>query len=237
MSFCVIILSRDASNLVPCVRAVQACEPDLAPARIIVVDDGARVEAEEQLRGVWWTRGEVPFVFARNANRGIQIAAPDDAILLNDDALLETSGGFTRLAQIAEQHPEHGIIAAACNNVGNVNQNRRSEDALRDEPRMVCFTCVYIPRRTIATVGLLDERYTDYGCDDDDYCFEIRKAGLKLGIYDGCHVDHKSLHSSFRGPAGRGGDYRPNLRRFIQKWGTDNWGRTKEQSQFKELFA
>lgn len=250
MSFSVVILSKLASNLIPCVRAVQRNEPDLAATRIIVVNDGARAEAEEEIPGIWWTEGEKPFVFARNANRGIQIAEPDDVVLLNDDAILETPGGLTRLAQATEAHPGYGLFAATCNNVGNPNQFRLNGggihgagirggllEGLRDEPRMVCFVCVYIPRRTIELIGLLDESFIGYGCEDDDYCLRVRRAGLKIGILDSCYVDHGSLRSSFRGAAGAGGDFRPNLQRFIQKWGVDNWGRPRETSQFRELFA
>ncbi len=277
MSFAVIIPSRNAANLLPCVAAVRKHEPD---ARIIVVDDGLGHEVRDKLSAehkfgrverLVSINGEDPFIFARNVNIGIDYAAhkkycarglsgghypcsedcqlDDDVVILNDDALLETPGGFSLMAKAAQEHPEYGIIASTCNNVGNRNQWRLEGgglygsgirggvlDGLRDEPRMVCFVAVLIPRRTIETVGLLDERYTGYGCDDDDYSFSVRKAGLKIGIHDGCYVDHGSLTSSFRGAAGSGGDYRPNLRRFIEKWGVDNWGKDWAHSDFPDLF-
>ena len=84
---------------------------------------------------------------------------------------------------------------------------------------MVCFVCVYIPRTTIERVGLLDERYVDYGSEDDDYCLSVRKAGLKIGIHDGCYVEHGKLPSTFR--SGRNADIRPNKARLRDKWGDD----------------
>lgn len=254
MSFSVVIPSRNSANLVPCVQAVRKHEPS---ARIIVVDDGVSWDdaVMRALPAVGIVQGDKPFVFARNVNIGIEAtrgkievtsfsdASPrfipgpyrDDVVILNDDALLETPGGFSLLSRAAEEHPAYGIIAATCNNVGNRNQWQLGI-GLREDPRMVCFVAVLIPRRTIETVGLLDTRYVGYGCDDDDYSFSVRKAGLKIGIHDGCYVDHGSLTSSFRGAAGAGGDYRPNLKLFIEKWGTDNWGQPKATSQFRELF-
>lgn len=182
-----------------------------------------------------WQEGIKPFIFARNINLGIQAAGDDDVIILNDDALVQTPGGFTLLQRAAEENPEYGIIAATCNNVGNQNQWPKGV-GLRDEPRMVCFVCVLIPRRTIDAVGLLDERFVDYGLDDDDYSLRVRKAGLKIGIHDGCYVDHGSLTSSYRGAAGAGGDFFPNLKRFIEKWGVDNWGNARGTSAFSSLF-
>lgn len=251
MSFSIIIPSRNAANLVPCVRAIREAGET---ARIIVVDDGiAWTRGPDPLhdalldkfkRGMMVVDGHKPFVFARNINIGIRAAGEDDVILLNDDALLKTPGGFACLSIIGSAR---GIIAAACNNVGNPNQERHAPVGvgtlapagvwmLREEPRTVCFICVYIPRSTINAVGLLDERFVDYGMEDDDYCLRVRNAGLKLSIFDGCFVDHGSLTSSFRGGAQAGGDFTANMRRFIEKWGTDNWGKDRAHSQFAHLW-
>jgi glycosyltransferase involved in cell wall biosynthesis len=122
MSFEVVILSANAANLVACVRSVLANEPDLPPERVIVVDDGAREEAERLLPPVRWLRGARPFVFGRNANLGIH-AADGDVILLNDDARLETPGGFSALTRQVRRHERPGICSAAIPGmVGNPRQ-------------------------------------------------------------------------------------------------------------------
>lgn len=235
MSFSVVIPSKSAANLVPCVRAIREAGE---PCRIIVVDDGLAglPDSMEKPGGVEFILGVKPFVFARNVNIGIRAAGTDDVILLNDDALLKTPMGFTALAEAVK---DHGIVAAACNNVGNPNQHRMPNmprGLVRKETRMVCFVCVYIPRSTIDAMGLLDERFVGYGCEDDDYGLRVRNAGLKLGVFDGCFVDHGSLKSSFRGEAGAGGNFHPNMKLFIEKWGVDNWGNDLEHSQFANLF-
>jgi len=214
----VIIPSKSDSNLYACIDAVRRFDPLV---RVIVIDDGLALS----LVGpeVRFIRGDKPFVYSRNVNLGIQAAGRDDVILLNDDALLRTPGGLSLLQNAARENPELGLVASTCNNVGNPAQWPQ-DVGLREDPRMVCFVCVLIPRRTIDKVGLLDERYTGYGVEDDDYSLRVRNAGLKIGIHDGCYVDHGSLTSSYRGGPGSGGDYRPNLQRFIQKWGVDNWG-------------
>jgi len=241
--FSVIIPSRNPGNLIPCVKAIRAAGER---CRIIVIadfrtttDEVAACEALQYGR-VEFVHGVKPFCFARNMNIGIRCAGDDDVILLNDDTLLETPRGFTALHRRSFD-PAYGIIASSCSTVGNTNQWQKSPPmpGLRDEPRMVCFVCVLIPRRTLLAVGDLDERFVDYGLDDDDYCLRVRKQGGKIGIFDGCFVDHGTLTSSYRAPAEANsapGDFRPNLRRFIEKWGVDNWGRTKEESRRPELF-
>lgn len=213
--YSVVILSKDASKLRCCINAVRAND---VLARIIVVDDGltAPVTLRESDIAV---PGEKPFCYARNANIGILAAGDDDVILLNDDALLETPNGFAALERAALEHPEYGVIGATANNVGNLAQKPHGI-GLREDPRMVCFICVYIPRRTIDAVGLLDERFVGYGYDDDDYCLRVRRAGLKIGIHDGCFVDHGTLRSSFRGDPRTPANMTQNHILFVQKWGT-----------------
>lgn len=217
MNLSVVIPSRTASNLVSCVQAVRKHDPT---ARIIVVDDGVEW-AFAELDGVYPVKGVKPFVFARNCNLGIAAAGSDDVVLLNDDAILESPGGFSLLQRAARERPDIGVIGAACNNVGNPNQRPRGV-GLRAESRMVCFVCVLIPRSTIDRVGLLDEEFVGYGFDDDSYCLRARRAGLKIAVHDGCYVDHGSLRSTYRGDPSAPASLEQNAAIFCRKYGADN---------------
>jgi GT2 family glycosyltransferase len=247
----VIIPSRNAANLVPCVEAVRKCEPGV---RIIVVDDGidATVDQESKIATAMCPNGGYfpgvkPFVFARNCNLGIKAAGPqgqygepltrqllpgeiqgDDVILLNDDALLETLCGFTAMQRAAVEHPEFGVISASTNLAGNPDQHRivtvgtAGLRALGRTPGnsfpTVAFVCVLIPRRTIDSVGLLDEIFTSYGWEDNDYCRRVHLAGLKIGVFDGCFVDHSKLHSTFRGQPRNAGELAAGRKIYLEKW-------------------
>lgn len=140
---------------------------------IIIIDDGMESwpNPPEELEPLALRAGRKPFIFARNINLGIELAAGQDVVLLNDDALLQSLGGFTMLQKAAAERPEFGLIAATTNNAGNKNQLPQGI-GLREEPRMVCFIAVLIPRSTIDGIGLLDETFTGYGCEDDDYSLQ-----------------------------------------------------------------
>lgn len=220
----VIIPSKNATNINACVDAVGKNDP---VHQVIVIDDGLdrsklNIRPDEAFccghKPVEFYYGEKPFIFARNCNIGIREAGNDDVILLNDDALLKSPGGFALLQNAAEEHQEYGIIGAVTNVTGAIQQ-RPGRVGLREVPE-IAFVCVLIPRRTIAAVGMLDERYCiDYGVEDKDYCTAVKKAGMKVGVHDGCFVDHGSLRSSFRGDPHAPGSYLKNFALYKQKWG------------------
>lgn len=56
---------------------------------------------------------------------------------------------------------------------------------------MLAFFCTAFKRRTVQTVGLLDENFVGGG-DDDDYCRRLRKAGYVLGLSLNTYVIHHS---------------------------------------------
>jgi GT2 family glycosyltransferase len=228
--FSVIIPSARAANLVPCVRALLAHEPELPPERIVVVDDGARAEAEPQLPGLRWVPGVKPFVYARNINRGIR-AVDTDVILLNDDALLVTPRGLSLLVEQARSRPNLGACSAGVSGyVGIERQYPTGRSEFRDEPYVFAFICVYLPRSVFQSIGPLDERFTAYGLEDKDYCTRILKHGLTLGIWDGCVVDHTGvLVSTYRSRPDYTSLLAHNHDLFVKKWGKwDPLGRSDD---------
>jgi GT2 family glycosyltransferase len=118
----------------------------------------------------------------------------------------------------AAEHPSFGAISAVTNIAGNPAQYPAGV-GLRED-RYVAFVCVLITRRAWEQIGPLDERYClDYGVEDRDYCHRLLEAGMKVGIYDFCFVDHACLHSSFRGHPSESASFARNWALFQEKWG------------------
>lgn len=245
----VVIPSKSMANLVPCVRAVKENEPD---ARVIVVDDFDITPTRElfqdcglDLSDDLIVDGASPFCFARNVNRGIAAAGIDDVILLNDDAILKTKGGFSRMQWDAESMPNVGLVSATTNVAGNPEQHPRHPPGREPGMRIagicpgnsfpsVAFVCVLLPRRIIDALrklettlpqqiegqGPLDERFLAYGWEDNDCCRRLKILGKSIGIHDGCYVDHGSLHSTFRGQAYASGSIQDGRTIYMKKWGS-----------------
>lgn len=208
----IVIPSKTESNLVVCVREVLNKEPN---SYVVVVDDfpaGERPVHSAVLHKVQWREGIHPFVFARNINLGIAGCQGRDVVLMNDDAILETFGGLKTMQKVLEDNPEYGLLGA--------NYTPERQLKIIDAPYMVPFICVLIPRRTIEIVGMLDERFTGYGYEDDDYCLRVRRAGMKVGTYTGCYVNHNALRSTYRVASSRPPGLSVAREIFCQKWGS-----------------
>ena len=75
----------------------------------------------------------------------------------------------------------------------------------------------------IERVGLLDEQFTGYGYEDNDYCLRMRRAGLELGIVPSVVMGHGDAWGRASATFAQRPDMEAlmahNRRAFIRKWG------------------
>ena len=215
-NFKIIIPSATTSNVMACVQSILEKEPHLKPEDIIVIDDGARTDK----LNVHWVEGIKPFVFARNVNLGIQ-AANTNVILMNDDTRLMTPRGFSKLAEVALSRPEFGIVSSALTPSITTRdwQAVKPGNGIREVSKTISFVCVFISKAVQDSLGLLDERFVEYGYDDDDYCHRALYAGYKVGVYDGCVIEHDKIPSTYRSKPFQE-KMEHNRKLFEKKWTT-----------------
>lgn len=219
----VVILSRSADNLRGCLQALFEREPGLARGRVIVVDDGASDGFDHQaFPGIRWVKGIKPFVYARNANIGIR-AAQSAVFLLNDDARLLSRFGFSSMAYALRDRQEIGICSSAIQGVaGGAGQTPlRRLSGIRRVPN-VAFVAAHLSQKAITKIGDLDEEFTGYGFEDNDYCLRAEKNAIATAVYDGCLIAHNQPElSSFRSRPDWKKLMAQNRFNFEKKWGPD----------------
>ncbi len=241
MPLSVIIPSKTVSKVAECITAVREAGH---AGRILVMDDfDPTTNWEDMLQQMskadhvvgrpdhlaHFYRCKRPFVFARNVNLGIHRAGEDDVFLLNDDAIVQNRGAFEALAKAIEQPSQIGAFSALVQGMAAAPEqqwNPELAETLYKEPwfpvkhHMIAFLAVLIPRAVIKQIGLLDERFVDYGFEDDDYCHRLKLAGLGMAIVPGCLVEHGRIPSTYRdeGKAANPDMLAPNRAVFNAKW-------------------
>lgn len=141
--------------------------------------------------------------FAKAANQGIKKADGEYLLLLNPDTLVK-SGALLAMVNFAQTHPLAGVIGGrlldpggnlqgSCYHLPGISRaikewwlgrERISEKYAPkgEEPievEAVVGGAFLVPKKVIAKVGLLDERYFMY-FEDLDFCRRVRRAGFKV---------------------------------------------------------
>lgn len=178
------------------------------PLKAVVVDnasgDGTVPYLREHFPEIHLIESDKNLGFGGANNLGIRYALDNGAdfvFLLNQDAWIET-GTIADLIEVAQAHPEYGILSPIHLNKEKSNIEklllRRLDDfkvtsreffddlffgRLKDVywTKYVNAAAWFLPRKTIETVGGFDPIFFHYG-EDDNYINRVLHHGLKIGI-------------------------------------------------------
>jgi GT2 family glycosyltransferase/glycosyltransferase involved in cell wall biosynthesis len=207
--------------------------------RIIVADDGSppeHIPALRALEGVELILGESQRGFAANCNRGIEAARPDeDVVLVNSDVIAHP--GWLESLQHAAYEASAGITGArllypdgTLQFAGMVRNpynpdwfdhryRGRPEDlpeaSVMQPTLAVTGACMYITRRTLDDVGLLDDGY-EMAFEDVDYCLRAWERGHRVLYAPAAVLTH--AESKTRGTTQGPRELR-SQQRFWERWG------------------
>lgn len=188
-----IVLSKTVANLRKAVASVLAMHPGLDPQRIIVVDDGSKAGWTASDPNVAWAEGKKPFVYSTNVNVGVLATADrSDIVLMGDDCEVRSIGAFDFMGETAARADAGVVSGGITGPVGNPLQAFRGDNSVLESPRQMAFVTVCVPRAAIDKVGLLDERFVGYGCEDVDFCWRVQEKGLKLLIDNRARIEHNT---------------------------------------------
>ncbi len=155
--------------------------------------------------------------FGKANNIGVRYALDnvcDYVFLLNQDAWIEPDT-INKLINIAEQHPEYGILSpihlnaerTAINMQIGLGAHNRNEKLLSDfylnrvgdvyETNYVNAAAWLLPRKTLEIVGGFDPIFKHYE-EDDNYLNRVRYHNLKVGVCPNARIvhDHKDSELS-----------------------------------------
>lgn len=195
MPFGIVICNRYPDIIAPLLESIHRLIDRPLPRIMIVADGHSNSYGFEMVR-----YQQLNFSFSAATNLGIRSMSEHDIILLNDDTVLMEPNFFDRLAAIGEASPSIGILSPlilGC--VGNELQRARgyrqywlsnefTKHVRGDKP--VCFVAVWLRRKMLDEIGLLDERISGYANQDTDLCIRARKACWLTSITSRLTIRH-----------------------------------------------
>ncbi len=230
---------RDAERVAALVESIRKTVPR-EMARIIVADDASGPEhlrALREIEGIEVLAGEDNRGFAANVNRGLRASRPErDVVVLNSD--VEARAGWLACLQYATSRDEHiGIVGARllypdgriqfAGTVRNLGAPEWFDHRYRFKPAdwgpavlaapvlAVTGACMYVRRKLIEQVGLLDERYP-MAYEDVDWCLRAWQAGFRVLYFPAASLYH---HESVTRGTDVGERERASQRLFWELWG------------------
>jgi len=195
-----------ASIIIPTFNALHFTKRCLAslrlttrfPYEIIVVDngstDGTREFIESQ-KDVQLIKSDFNLGYAGACNLGIRSSDSKYVVISNNDIIF-TPNWLSHLVDTSEVNESVGLVGPVTNhasgyhvqpfrpykdNIGLFRESKRiyaeNKGSYMFVPLLIFF-CTLIKRKTIDTIGVLDPNLGLGGCDDLDYSFRNRMAGL-----------------------------------------------------------
>jgi len=140
--------------------------------------------------------------FAKAHNNIINKFKEDDIVLMNNDVEVPKNWLVTILHSIDKTNlgaAGPAIQTANGLDIGAVlNEHAKGRSLINDfrtKPDWITGSCIYLPRKTINAVGLLDENFQFY-YEDVDYCIRIKKAGMEIKCIKEVVIKHNDSTSS-----------------------------------------
>jgi hypothetical protein len=220
---------------------------DYPKNKIVIVDNGseggeAAALREECGNSVDLIQNETNLGFSGGANCGMRHAlaqGADYALLLNNDTTVDPAF-LTALVEAAQSRSDAAALCAkayyydqrdviystggsvnlwtaTAKQIGRGHRDRGQFDriATRDYADGVCML---IPRRSLETVGLLDEDYFSYW-EETDWCIRARDKGLRCYYVPDARIWHKAAR--VQSPTNEYNFlFRRNALMFVRKRGT-----------------
>jgi GT2 family glycosyltransferase len=190
--------------------------------------------------------------WAAGTNHGTAKALTPDheaAVWLNNDTRL--ASGFIRGLVRCWQETGAGLVGPTYDCYWNHQRLRRPADVRSYRPKTRHFTapfvdgtCMFVPRSTLDSVGMLDaDTFAPVGYGADfDYCLRVRSAGRSVVVTRLSYLHHekqvtaRSIHGDRLGEYGARGDSVMSAG-MTAKWGDDWWRLAKIDPSTKQTPA
>ncbi len=179
-------------DLVSSIRKNVSC-----PCEIVVVVNG---QADQELIDFVkrekidkWVINNLNVGVSRAWNIGRQMAEGDHLLFVNDDVTLGKNSVET-LSEYLTQHPDVGVVGPKGAMWKNGEHERFAGMTQIEEADAIAGFCFMTTAQAFDSVGGIDIAYTPAGMEEIDYCFMLKKAGLKRVVIPNLDIVTEPAH-------------------------------------------
>lgn len=234
----IVILSYNIKDIMQgCIESIRNTCPKEA-YELVVVDNASTDGVAE------WLREQKDLVlqcnaenrgFAAGCNQGIEMAAPEnDIMLLNNDTIVPENALFWLRMGLYERKTV-GAVGPITNYASNNQALAQQYDSIEEYlnlSRQICVPlehpyenkiwlmgfAMIVKREAVDQVGGLDTRYEWGNYEDDDYGLKLTQAGYELLLCHNSFIYHYGSMNMTKDLEKYGRYMRENYQRFIDKW-------------------
>ena len=188
-------------------------------ANIILVDNGSKVEALENLvmefPNIVYIRSETNLGFGAGTNLGLREALKSNSdyfLIVNNDTrtdanmihkLIETAKNenIGMVAPLIYYYDSPDKVWSSGGQINNLlmmpldSHNRQKAPSCPTERTFLSGCCLLVKREVLEQVGMFDERFFLY-FEDLDFCVRVKEAGWKMMVIPAAKLLHKVSRSS-----------------------------------------
>ena len=184
VTYDLIIVSKSTKDFIPVTQnCIDSARKDNADLNVIIVETDNKYDYEDA-RVVMY---EGEFCYNKALNMGLKHAKGDIHILANNDIIFRE--GWSK---IGEQMIVNGFDSASA-----LSTDYRQHSFKRGEwiyegygvGSHLTGWCIFATKECIKTIGKLDESF-DFWYSDNIYADQLKKAGLRHGLFCNVYVDH-----------------------------------------------
>lgn len=223
-----------------CLASIQRNTPEAH--EIILVDNGSTDGSVAWLREAVASHDNYRLIennqnlgFSAGCNQGMQAAAGDYILLLNNDVVV-TRDWLSGLLECLDSNADVGIVGPMTNNISGVQKVEQAgyQDLAGMEPfaaayreryrhrripnRRIVGFCMLFRRTLMEQVGLLDVTFGSGNFEDDDYCVRAALEGFHNMIAGDVFIHHYGSASFDGNKLDYSSSISGNMKLFQEKW-------------------
>ena len=223
-----------------CVESIRRHTPE--PYEIIFVDNGSKDGTIKWLRELVKQNSHVKLIengrnlgFAKGCNQGIEAAAGEFILLLNNDTVV-TEGWLAGMLECLHRMPDAGIVGPMTNQISGIQKvetvDYDSIEGLDDyartfrqknrhrciKARRVVGFCMLFRKDLVDKIGPLDESFGTGNFEDDDFCVRAALAGYRNVIAGDVFIHHFGSRSFIGNRIDYGTALAGNRKIYTDKW-------------------